>query len=155
MLGSCGVKVLAFYGSAKTPDAIERKISAASGGSRAELDLFDVNRFRVVTSTLPDMMATYHALDDRFGSVMVRCRNYYREPRRGSMDPYRAVHLCLRPDDEEFVEIQLMTGNRDSVGLLDHAFVHKRTSRFVSEPHRRWLQILSWTANVADAQILG
>ena len=139
-----------FYGGVKTANGIEGKIAMVSD---TNLDLFDSVRFRIVSPTIGGLVGLQRVLEDRFGNHTVRCRNYYFRPRRGQLDPFRAVHLCLQSDDEEFIEIQLLTASRESVGHLDHAFVHKRTIEFSSTAHAQWLAMLSWTANIEDARL--
>ena len=106
---------------------------------------------------LPDLCAlatvTSRLLGDMKGRI-VRCRNYYRIPRRGPSDPYRAIHLELQSDDDEFVELQLTTARREAVGQVDHAIVHKKRIPFACRSHARWLRDLSWSANILDAQDL-
>lgn len=151
-LRSSGLEFSDFYGGIKDTKAIEEKIACDSRSGATTLDLFDATRFRVVVPGAGELLQIYSALMDRFSVMTVRCRNYYVAPRNGEHDPYRAVHLCIQPDDEEYIEIQLLTERRETIGILDHGFVHKKQIPFVTKSHRRWLQYISWTANIMDAE---
>jgi hypothetical protein len=136
------------YGGIKSPAGIWRRIQQWSRG--ADFDLWDGVRFRVVVAGIREMTAIAWLLFHEFRNRIVRCRNYYARPRHGPMDPYRAVHLELQSDDEDFLEIQLVSARREAVGLIDHSVVLKRRVPLVSSLHEAWLRRLSWTANLLD-----
>ncbi len=92
-----------------------------------------------------------------FEPNVLRCRNYYVRPRQGWNDPYRGIHFILKIDGDSrpnCVEVQVLTVGRDPIGLVDHEFVHGKSSRYCDGRHERWLRHLSWTANLVDAECI-
>jgi len=149
-LRNAGSVPYTWYGGVKNPAGIWRRIKQWSGG--VDFDLWDGVRFRVVVNGIREMTALAWLLFHELGNWIVRCRNYYARPRQGPMDPYRAIHLELQSDDEDFIEIQLVTARREAVGLIDHSVVLKRRVPFISPLHEAWLRRLSWAANLLDAR---
>jgi ppGpp synthetase/RelA/SpoT-type nucleotidyltranferase len=137
------------YGGCKNRQAILRKICAFRM-NHANLDLWDVVRFRIVTADLHSMVEVCQHLLRKFKKTVVRCRNYYSRPRNGADDPYRAIHFELQTDDGWFVEIQVMTAMRESIGIIDHFLVHEKAAPYISDMHERWLLELSQAANSVD-----
>jgi Region found in RelA / SpoT proteins len=117
-------------------------------------DLWDLVRFRVVCPHVNHLSELVNQILRYFGSCIVRCRNYYSDPRNGILDPYRNIHLEVQYDAEEFAEIQLGTANREAIGQIDHSMVRKRSVRPKNVFHSRWLREISWIANILDAQPL-
>jgi ppGpp synthetase/RelA/SpoT-type nucleotidyltranferase len=143
--------IVGFYGGVKAEEAILKKI-APFESSGAELDLWDVVRFRIVTPDLHGLFAVCAQLLGELDPEVVRRRNYYLRPREGDGDPYRAVHFELRDEEGWFVEVQVMTALREAVGIIDHSLVRKRSTLFIDAQHEQWLKDLSHTANMIDAE---
>lgn len=150
-LHRCSVPGIGFYGGLKAREAIVEKIAPFESNG-AELDLWDVVRFRIVTPNLQGLFTVCSQLLAEFDAEVVRCRNYYLHPREGNDDPYRAVHFELRDEEDGFVEIQVMTALREAVGIVDHSLVRKRSTAFIDVQHKRWLMDLSHAANMIDAE---
>jgi hypothetical protein len=150
-LQRCSVPGIGFYGGLKTQEAIVEKIASFKSNG-AELDLWDVVRFRIVTPDLHGLFTVCSQLLGEFDSEVVRRRNYYLRPRERFDDPYRAVHFELREEADRFVEIQVMTSLREAVGMVDHSLVRKRSTAFIDAQHKRWLMDLSHAANMMDAE---
>jgi hypothetical protein len=92
-----------------------------------------------------------------FGARVVRCRNYYVQPRGAWGDPYRAVHFEIMVGgacEPAFIELQVLTHTRESVGLMDHSLVHKRTVSYWGAQHEEWLRGISYAANILDAETI-
>jgi hypothetical protein len=149
-----GVRPVALYGGIKPREGRLGKIAAFEAGE-AELDLWDVVRFRIVTEGIRQLAAVC----ERFVSVSAgdvgRCRNYYLRPRHGESDPYRAVHFELRDSEGWWTEVQVVTAMRDAVGWVDHALVCKKGVAFANRAHAEWLYDLSLAGNVWDAEDQG
>jgi ppGpp synthetase/RelA/SpoT-type nucleotidyltranferase len=142
--------VVGVYGGVKGEQAILKKIASYKANG-ADLDLWDVARFRIVTPDLQALFSVGSHLLDEFEAAVVRRRNYYLRPREGPNDPYRAVHFELQDEEGWFVEVQIMTALRDAVGMVDHSLVRKRSTAFIDAQHEQWLKDLSHAANLLDA----
>ena len=142
------------YGGIKCPEEARSRIAIGRGSpfrNTADLDLWDVARLRLIVPNLHAMSDLVTWLLQEMRLQIVRCRNYYRWPRNGPLDPYRAIHLEFQTDSEDFLELQVVSVRREAVGLTDHALVHKRRFPFLGLPHKLWLRQLSWSANLLDA----
>ena len=139
------------YGGLKDLSAIERNIFAAAETSQTP-DLWDSARLRIVVPHPGYAVDLARAIGERYPHSIVRCRNYFTNPRAGGTDLYRGCHLELQSDDEEAVEVQIITRRREAVGLLDHSFWLKRRLRFASPGHEAWLRDFSRLANILDAR---
>lgn len=139
------------YGGLKNCDAVERKIARA-GRDGSLPDCWDVVRLRVVVAHSGKVLDTATAIRERYADSVIRCRNYIANPRADATAMYRGSHLALQSDDEEAVEVQIVTRRREAVGLLDHAFVLKGRVCFASAEHRHWLRHFSCMANVLDSR---
>jgi hypothetical protein len=144
------------YGSVKSHASVQRNILDHAAGRR-ELDLWDLVRFRLVASDIRTVCTLSAAIWDMFGTRVVRCRNYYAQPRGDWSDPYRAVHFEIKVGgvyEPAFVELQVLTHTRESVGLMDHGLVHKRTVSYWGVRHEAWLRGISYAANILDAEMI-
>jgi hypothetical protein len=142
-----------WYGGIKNPCAVQSRIAIWRNRMFRDaglLDVWDTARTRIVVPCLVTLSELVSRLFQEMGPAIVRCRNYYKRPRDGSLDPYRAIHLELQLDSEDFVELQLVSARREAVGHADHALVHKRRLPFLGWRHRLWLRRLSWCANLLD-----
>jgi hypothetical protein len=136
------------YGGLKSWAGIRHRIEQWRGG--APFDLWDGVRFRIVVDGIRDVADLTMLLLSQFREHIVRCRNYYARPRNGPTDPYRAIHIELQSDAEDFVEVQIVSSRREAVGLIDHSMVLKRRVPFTGPAHQAWLERLSWTSNLLD-----
>jgi hypothetical protein len=136
--------------SLKSFPSIRARIAAYAAGV-ASLDLWDSIRCRITVPSLPQALDLCQVLTG--WADVVRLRNYYRRPRLGPDDPYRAVHACIRTSRGSFYELQVMTVWRDAVCEIDHPLVHKKSLTFESAEHRSWLGEASWTANILDVEL--
>jgi ppGpp synthetase/RelA/SpoT-type nucleotidyltranferase len=140
------------YGSVKSYASVQRNILDFAAGRR-ELDLWDLVRFRLVASDVQAVYKLSAAIWDMVGARLVRCRNYYAQPRGDWSDPYRAVHFEIKVGgayEPAFVELQVLTHAREAVGLMDHGLVHKRTVSYWGAQHEAWLRGVSYAANILD-----
>ena len=148
--------VVTCYGSVKSHASVQRNILDYAAGRRG-LDLWDLVRFRLVASDIQTVCTLSSAIWDLFGTRVVRCRNYYAQPRGDWSDPYRAVHFEIKVGgiyEPAFVELQVLTHTRESVGLIDHSLVHKRTVSYWGTQHEAWLRGISYAANILDAEAI-
>jgi hypothetical protein len=144
---------VACYGSVKSQASVQRSILEYAAGRRG-LDLWDLVRFRLVAADIQTVCRLGAAIWEVFGTRVVRCRNYYAQPRGAWSDPYRAVHFEIMAGgayEPAFVELQVLTHTRESVGLMDHSLVHKRKLSFWGAQHEEWLRGISYAANILDA----
>jgi hypothetical protein len=135
--------------------SVHRNILDYAG--RRRLDLWDLVRFRLVGANIQTVCTLSAAIWDMFGTRVVRCRNYYAQPRGDWNDPYRAVHFEIKVGgayEPAFVELQVLTHTRESVGLMDHGLVHKRTVSYWGAQHEAWLRRISYAANILDAETI-
>jgi hypothetical protein len=142
------------YGCLKSQASVQRNILDYAAGRRG-LDLWDLVRFRLVAADIQTVRRLSAATWDMFGTRVVRCRNYYVQPRGDWSDPYRAVHFEIKVGgayEPAFVELQVLTHTRESVGLMDHSLVHKRTVSYWGAQHEAWLRGISYAANILDAE---
>ena len=144
------------YGSVKSHTSVQRNILDCAAGRRG-LDLWDLVRFRLVASDIQTVSTLSAGIWDMFGTRVVRCRNYYAQPRGDWSDPYRAVHFEIKVGgvyEPAFIELQVLTHTRESVGLMDHSLVHKRTVPYWGAQHEAWLRGISYAANILDAETI-
>jgi hypothetical protein len=144
------------YGSLKSRASVQRNILDYAAGRRG-LDLWDLVRYRLVAADIQTVRRLSAATWDMFGTRVVRCRNYYAQPRGDWSDPYRAVHFEIKVGgayEPAFVELQVLTHTRESVGLMDHGLVHKRTVSYWGAQHEAWLRGISCAANILDAETI-
>ena len=143
------------YGGIKPKTSIDRRVREYATGIGV-LDLWDLSRCRVVVEDVRAVFRTSDAIAEAFKSGVVRYRDFYRSPRGGWQDPYRAVHMELRLGNEEAgesVEVQVLTMARDAIGMLDHTIMHCRTVEPSTARHEAWLRGLSYAANILDARL--
>lgn len=141
------------YGCIKPQASVERKIRLYRTG-RAELDLWDLVRFRIVVPTVHLAYRVAELVATVFVHKVERLRNYYQNPREGAGDAYRGVHFELRlpaSDLPSFLELQVLTLGRDVVGKLDHGVVREKASGICLPREVAWLRYLSYAANILDA----
>lgn len=145
---------VARWRSIKRDRSLAQKIHVHKGHGDP-IDLWDAIRFRFSFGTPDDLARVSRQLLQRFDGAVIRFRNYYRRPRAGHRDPYRGVHCVLSLRETSsfcgYFEVQLLTVNRDAVGLIDHALIHKPELDFFDEGHRRWLAAMRMAANIQDA----
>src|SRR5258708_14725083 len=110
-----------------------------------------LGRFRLVAADIQTVCRLSSAIWDMFGTRVVRCRNYYAQPRRAWSDPYRAVHFAIMVGgayEPAFVELQVLTHTRESGGLVDHSLVHKRTVSYWGAQHSAWRPVIAYAPNI-------
>jgi hypothetical protein len=142
------------YGGLKSTSSLRSKLEAHRTG-QCSLDLWDAIRFRIVVRDVETLATMADSFCSSFGPMVIRCRNYYVRPRGGESDPYRAVHFELASQKNDYTEVQFLTLVRDAVGLLDHALIHKKAARIVTEAQEVWLSGFSLAANVVDSRLAG
>jgi ppGpp synthetase/RelA/SpoT-type nucleotidyltranferase len=133
---------------------VEQKIYEYWRG-RAELDLWDLVRFRIVAVNIHGVWCLGVAMRELFGERVVRARNFYTRP-KGPDDPYRAVHFEIdlgTQGEPAYVEVQILTLNRDAVGLIDHGVIYKHAVACHEALDEEWLRSLSYAANIVDARV--
>jgi hypothetical protein len=143
------------YGGVKPKASVDRRVREFAAGV-CELDLWDFSRCRVVVEDVCAVFRTSEAILAAWQSGVVRYRDYYRSPRGGGQDPFRAVHMELRmgnPEAGEFVEVQVLTITRDAIGMLDHTIKRDRAVERCTVRHEEWLHGLSLAGNILDASL--
>jgi|GEM_PF-6760794 len=149
MLSSClDESVIRFYGGIKENLSIQSKIALFHAGW--PLDLADVIRFRFVFSGLRDMLRFCVGFANRF--ELDRCRDYFKRPRFGPDDLYRALHFTIPGISDTPIEVQVLSANREAVGLIDHSLFLKKSISFMNNHHRAWLMSLSQVSNIVDGE---
>jgi hypothetical protein len=147
------------YGGIKSDASIDRKLGFEREGTSLQqktTDLWDVVRFRVVTTDLLTLREVGLRLWETFFEKLMRCRNYYYRPKHNyEDDPYRAVHFELEPVPGRMIEIQLISRVREAMSMMDHSLYFKRDNPFLSKEHEDWLLRHMWKANILDAYSLG
>lgn len=148
-------KVIRLYGGLKSLDSIDPqrfKSKQESEIQKAIEDTWDAVRFRIVVENVAVLRELSMRLWEVFFDDVIRCRNYYYQPKAGSLlHPYRAVHFQLAVREGYPVELQVMTLNSEVVSHLEHAVLFKR--RIVTDipPHLEWLKMLCYKPLILDA----
>jgi|ERR1700761_1735149 len=138
----------------KPQPSVESKIRAYLDGT-ADLDLWDVVRSRICALGPGELLACIRSLQNEFEGRILRVRNYFVRPRRTPENSlYTAIHFELRDEYDTFMEIQFMTARRNAICLIDHSLVRKSMVAFRSWQEEIWLQEMSLTANILDAEQL-
>jgi ppGpp synthetase/RelA/SpoT-type nucleotidyltranferase len=141
------------YGGAKPKASIDKRVRQCAAGAGGR-DFWDLSRCRVVVEGVRAVFRTSEAIAAAWKSRVVRYRDYYRSPRGGWQDPYRAVHMELllgNAEAGEFVEVQVLTIARDAIGMLDHTIMRCRAVEPATARHVEWLRGLSRAGNILDA----
>jgi hypothetical protein len=141
-----------FYGGTKSLESINARMNPNCITELSRIDFWDSVRFRIVVPNLSALVIVARNFIEDMRQSLVRCRNYFKVPRRGPMDPYRAIHIEIQSDDLDFVEVQILTARREAVGQIDHPLVHKKKLAFANKWHEAWLHLLSWFANIFDVR---
>lgn len=134
--------------------SMESKIRAYLDGT-ADLDLWDVVRSRICALGPAELLACIRMFHNEFGARILRARNYFVQPRRTPANSsYLAIHFEVQDEYDTFMEIQFMTARRNAICLIDHSLVRKSMIPFRSWQEELWLQEMSLTANILDAEQL-
>ncbi len=141
-----------WYGNVKPAESLNSKFLRQKNGNALQQrvpDLWDLIRFRIVPEELDDLLITCIQFWEVFFDDIVRCHNYYYRPQNPR---YRAVHFELCDRDGNLTEIQVLTGRRDAVSVLDHWHIFKGSGVYIDDRHHAWLLNMSHAANVLDAR---
>lgn len=146
-----------FYGGVKPLTSLDRKVkrqNERTGVDGTFRDMWDVVRFRIVVPTICELRSAAIAVWSKWSYGVVRCRNYYMHPKFNDYnDPYRAIHFEIEILAGRWVELQLLTEIRNTVGHLDFDMLFRKTIEPLSPEHLEWLWEFSLKSNIRDVQI--
>ena len=147
-LASAGFSDAHFYGGVKDASAVETRIAEYHCGG--QLDLWDLNRGRIVAPDLETLIEIARRFEERLKKDILRVRNYWFKPRTTPPTPYRALHYEISTPTSYPCEIQLMTFRRDAVCLIDHPFFIRPAFDLEGEHYEEWMRSISAAANRLD-----
>lgn len=148
-------KNIDFYGGIKSLNSIEKKVKIISQGSaprRNLIDIWDLVRYRICTNDLEYLVKIGYQIWCEYFDKIISCRNYYFIPRNGNIDDaYRAIHFQILDNIGGMFELQLVTKFRDSISLLDHSIIFRKTIQ-VDYKWNVFLQQLSFISNILEGK---
>lgn len=151
----CLSEVQNIYGGIKSIESIRRKIKEKRLIDNTEVILqnWDLVRFRIVVKSLYSLRKLCVLLWMNNFDDILRCRNYYFQPRAGNIsDPYKSIHFLMKIGKFGIFELQVMSVNREITSLFDQEFTFKKEIEFINNDHEKWLRNFQMCSNILDWQ---